>query len=199
MDNKKKTLITALVLVLLLLLAGLGYNMLKPSFVQQGITQVTEKAEPQSSVDAAPASSSEALHPAPSFTVYDAEGNAVTLDSLKGKPIVLNFWASWCGPCKSEMPDFEKVYAEYGDRVTFAMVNMTDGQRETQEKAQAHIDKEGFTFPVYFDLDQDAANTYGVSAIPTTYVIDADGNLVAYASGAISGEALSGALDNILK
>lgn len=199
MDNKKKTLITALVLVLLLLLAGLGYNMLKPSFAQQGITQVTEKAEPQSSVDAAPASSSEALHPAPSFTVYDAEGNAVTLDSLKGKPIVLNFWASWCGPCKSEMPDFEKVYAEYGDRVTFAMVNMTDGQRETQEKAQAHIDKEGFTFPVYFDLDQDAANTYGVSAIPTTYVIDADGNLVAYASGAISGEALSGALDNILK
>ena len=199
MDNKKKTLITALVLVLLLLLAGLGYNMLKPSFAQQGITQVTEKAEPQSSVDAAPASSSEALHPAPSFTVYDAEGNAVTLDSLKGKPIVLNFWASWCGPCKSEMPDFEKVYAEYGDRVTFAMVNMTDGQSETQEKAQAHIDKEGFTFPVYFDLDQDAANTYGVSAIPTTYVIDADGNLVAYASGAISGEALSGALDNILK
>lgn len=199
MDNKKKTLITALVLVLLLLLAGLGYNMLKPSFAQQGITQVTEKGEPQSSVDAAPASSSEALHPAPSFTVYDAEGNAVTLDSLKGKPIVLNFWASWCGPCKSEMPDFEKVYAEYGDRVTFAMVNMTDGQRETQEKAQAHIDKEGFTFPVYFDLNQDAANTYGVSAIPTTYVIDADGNLVAYASGAISGEALSGALDNILK
>ena len=79
------------------------------------------------------------------------------------------------------------------------MVNMTDGQRETQEKAQAHIDKEGFTFPVYFDLDLDAAKAYGVSAIPATYVIDADGNLVAYANGAISGEALIGALDNILK
>lgn len=199
MDNKKKTVLIALVLILLLLVAGLGYSLLKPRYANDSLTQPGGGAASQSGASSSQAASSEQLQQAPSFTVYDAQGNAVTLDSLKGKPIVLNFWASWCGPCKSEMPDFEKVYAEYGDRVTFAMVNMTDGQRETQKTAQAHIDKEGFTFPVYFDLDLDAANTYQVSGIPATYVIDADGNLAAYASGAISGEALAGALDNLLK
>lgn len=193
MEDKKKTLLIVLVLVLLLLIAGLGYSVLKPRYANDALTK------PGAGASSSENASSQQLQPAPSFTVYDAKGNAVTLDSLKGKPIVLNFWASWCGPCKSEMPDFEKVYAEYKDKVHFAMVNMTDGQRETQEKAQAHIDKEGFTFPVYFDLDLDAAKTYGVSAIPATYVIDADGNLVAYANGTISSEALIGALDNILK
>ncbi|WP_102048995.1 TlpA family protein disulfide reductase [Pygmaiobacter massiliensis] len=193
MEDKKKTLLIVLVLVLLLLIAGLGYSILKPRYANDTLTK------PSAGAASSENASSQQLQPAPSFTVYDAKGNAVTLDSLKGKPIVLNFWASWCGPCKSEMPDFEKVYAEYKDKVHFAMVNMTDGQRETQEKAQAHIDKEGFTFPVYFDLDLDAAKTYGVSAIPATYVIDADGNLVAYANGTISSEALIGALDNILK
>ena len=127
---------------------------------------------------------------APDFTVYDKAGNAVKLSDMKGMPVVLNFWASWCPPCKSEMPDFNEIAKEYEGKVTFMMVNLTDGQSETQESAQSFIDSMGYTFPVYFDLNSDAAYVYGIQSIPTTFFIDADGNLIAYASGAIDGDTL---------
>lgn len=123
---------------------------------------------------------------APDFAVQDRDGRAVSLHSLAGKPVIVNFWASWCPPCKAEMPDFEAAYKEHGNDIQFMMVNMTDGGRETIATAEKYIADQGYTFPVYFDTEQEAAITYGVSAIPTTYFIDAQGNLVAYAAGAIT-------------
>ena len=136
---------------------------------------------------------------APDFTVYDGEGNAVSLSSLRGKPVVVNFWASWCGPCKSEMPDFQKAWEEHSGEVHFMIVNMTDGMQETLEKAKAYVAKEGYTFPVFFDTDLDAAMTYGVNAIPATYFVAADGSLIARASGAISLSTLEKGLSMILE
>lgn len=127
---------------------------------------------------------------APDFTVVDRDGKAVSLHSLEGKPVIVNFWASWCPPCKAEMPDFEAAYKQHGGDIQFMMVNMTDGGRETVTTAEQFIRQQGYTFPVYFDTEQDAAFTYGVSAIPTTYFIDAQGNLVAYAAGAITSQQL---------
>ena len=89
--------------------------------------------------------------PAPDFTVLDYDGKEVKLSAFKGKPVVLNFWASWCGPCKSEMPDFNEIYQEYKDQICFMMVNLTDGTQETMEKAKAYVDGQGYSFPVYFD------------------------------------------------
>ena len=132
---------------------------------------------------------------APDFTAYDADGNAVQLSDYFGKPLVLNFWASWCGPCKSEMPAFQQAY-EQEDGVQFLLVNMTGG-RETQADAEALLEEEGYTFPVLFDLDLDAATTYGVTALPTTYFLDAEGNLVAWAQGAINEQTLQQGLDMI--
>ena len=132
---------------------------------------------------------------APDFTAYDADGNAVQLSDYFGKPLVLNFWASWCGPCKSEMPAFQQAY-EQEDGVQFLLVNMTGG-RETQADAEALLEEEGYTFPVLFDLDLDAAITYGVAALPTTYFLDAEGNLVAWAQGAINEQTLQQGLDMI--
>ena len=132
---------------------------------------------------------------APDFTAYDADGNAVQLSDYFGKPLVLNFWASWCGPCKSEMPAFQQAY-EQEDGVQFLLVNMTGG-RETQADAEALLAEEGYTFPVLFDLDLDAAMTYGVTALPTTYFLDAEGNLVAWAQGAINEQTLQQGLDMI--
>lgn len=138
------------------------------------------------------------LTPAPDFTVYDKEGNEVHLSDFVGKPIVLNFWASWCSPCKSEMPDFNQAYLDYGEEVQFLMVNMTDGSRETVESASAFIEEQGYEFPVFYDTDYDAALTYGAYALPTTYFIDAEGYGVAWAQSALSAENLQKGLDMIL-
>lgn len=124
------------------------------------------------------------------FSVENAEGEEVTLLSMVGKPMVLNFWASWCGPCKNELPDFQAAYEKYAGEVEFVMVNMTDGTRETKEIASAYMEEQGFSLPVYYDTAQDAAYTYGVYSLPTTYFIAPDGEIVAGAQGMIDGETL---------
>ena len=149
--------------------------------------EITTEEPTQS--DEAPAHTDEETKeydPAPDFTVYNKEGNPVKLSDMFGKPIVLNFWASWCPPCKAEMPDFDEICKEYEGKVTFMMVNLTDGVQETVESARNFIHMMEYSFPVYYDTDMEASNTYGIQSIPTTFFIDADGGLVAYGSGALS-------------
>lgn len=134
---------------------------------------------------------------APDFTVVNANDEDVLLSELTGKPIVLNFWASWCSPCKSEMPTFQKVYETYGDEVEFVIVNLTDGSRETKESAMDFISENKYTFPVYFDVNQNAAYAYSVSSIPTTYFINSNGNIAAYSQGALDEETLLKGIDMI--
>ena len=136
---------------------------------------------------------------APDFTVYDRDGNTVRLSDFRGKPVVLNFWASWCGPCKSEMPDFEEIYKEYGEDIHFVMVNLTDGDRETMDTATTFLDSSGYTFPVYYDKDTDAALTYQVYGIPVTYFINAEGHLIAQGSSALDAETIKRGIDMILE
>ncbi len=121
---------------------------------------------------------------APDFTVYDANGNPVKLSDYIGKPVVLNFWASWCPPCKSEMPDFQEVYQELGGQVQFLMVNTTVS--DTMADAKAFIQSMGYTFPVFYDTQDLASIAYGINSWPNTCFINAKGQLVARANGAIS-------------
>ena len=137
--------------------------------------------------------------PAPNFSVLDKDGNTVELSSKKGKPIVLNFWASWCPPCKAEMPDFEEAYKKYGDEVEFMMVNLTDGYQETLQKAKEHVSSNGYTFPVYFDTKRAGAYAYKISSVPATYIIDAEGNIVAHAIGMMSAADLETAITLVTK
>ena len=131
------------------------------------------------------------------FTVVDGNGKSVKLSDYVGKPIVLNFWASWCGPCKSEMPEFQQVFAEMGEQVQFLMVNATVS--DTMADAKSFINQYGYTFPVVFDTRGEALYTYGVDAFPTTFFLDKTGTVAGYAVGAISKETLLKGIGMITK
>ena len=185
--------ILAVLLVALIAAAGGLYNSLKDN------VELSSLAVQATTVPAGPTSAPTATpRPAPDFTVVDAQGNEIRLSDFLGKPVVVNFWASWCGPCKSEMPAFQQAWEQYGDRVQFLMVNMTDGSRETLGTAQDFLATQEYTFPVYFDTMQEAAIAYGVTSIPTTCFISAQGGLVARISGALSLRTLEKGLSLIM-
>ena len=123
---------------------------------------------------------------APDFTVTDSEGNPVKLSDFRGKGGVLNFWASWCGPCKMEMPHFQAAFEQYGEDVHFLMVNMSAAFGDSRADAAAVLEEGGYTFPVYYDDLSECAYGYGINAIPVTVFIDADGNLISTKTGAMN-------------
>lgn len=199
MNSKKSLVILCVVLLVLLCGAGALYNFLGNKVERESLVVQTGMltATPMPEADSSDQSEEETDYLAPDFTVVDADGREYKLSDFRGKPVILNFWASWCGPCKSEMPDFEEVYLEYKDKLHFLIVNLTDGYQETMESAQKLITEKGYTFPVYFDTKLEAANVYYVYSIPQTFFIDKDGNLVAYAQSAISKEILYQGIDMI--
>ena len=195
MDKKKTVIVLALAFVLLIGGASVLYTQLgKNEAPDQLLTQEDNRNEKPN--DGSTDNTERQLTEAPDFAVYDGAGKQVRLSEYVGKPIVLNFWASWCGPCQMEMPDFHEKYLEIGENIHFLMVNMIGG-RETLSTAKAFIAEKGYTFPVLFDTDADAAMTYSVYSLPTTYFIDAEGYLVAQATGAISADTLQRGIDMI--
>ena len=212
--NKKALLILCLILALVLIGAGALYNSLAGSVQLGGLattptetqaptqTPTQAPAETRSPAETAPEDPTEVTEPqptdppvhlAPDFTMLDKDGNEVTLASFFGKPIILNFWASWCGPCKMEMPEIQKFYEQYGEEIQFLLVSVDD----SVDTAKAFIADSGYTFPVYFDTTSMGAYSYGASSIPLTYFIDAEGNLAAYYMGAMSEGILQQGVDLI--
>ncbi len=134
----------------------------------------------------------------PDFEVEAADGTLTQLSQLKGAPVVLNFWASTCGPCQSEMPGFQAAFEQYGDQLQFMMVDIPGFNGETVERAKRFLQDNSYTFPAYFDTQGRAAAAFGLSSLPRTYFIDAQGAVVASAAGALDEQVLQEGIDLLL-
>lgn len=188
-----KIVLLVLIFVALLLGAKKLYDTLG-SQVQLD-TLVTQPAQTEVAEQTEAAQATEAVK---DLTVYDLEGNAHTLSDFRGKPVILNFWATWCGYCKMEMPDFEEAYQKYGEEIHFLMINVTDGVQETVEKASAYVAEQGYTFPVFYDTDQAAMLNYNLSGLPVTYLLDEEGQIVAWQQGMLTASTLQSGIDMLL-
>lgn len=167
--------------IALFVLAVAGYNLLTAHYNAPELNHTEKTAKP--AVD---------------FTAADMDGQNIALSGYFGKPIIVNFWATWCGPCKSELPTFDNAYAQYGEDIEFMMVNLTDGYRDTVTSVKQFITENGYQFPVYFDTKSQGADAYNVYSVPLTVFIRGDGTIYKTHTGAMRETTLQKYIDALL-
>lgn len=193
MKNKRFFVLTLAAFIILFAVAGLLYNSLKDkvdterllTYEQPETESTTAANEAEGTTEEDATEEDTAPSPAPNLLVYDLGGNAIRLSDYLGKPVVVNFWATWCGSCTKELPVFEEKYLEYGEDVQFLMVNLTNDSQETIDVVTGYIANNGYTFPVVYDKDSTATSLFGALYIPSTYFIDSEGYIRAQVSGTI--------------
>ena len=161
---------------------------------------VAEQAEEESAEDAEEAdhtdgSEGEKLTPAVDFNLTDQYGNTHPLSQYKGKTIFLNFWGTWCPPCRAEMPDIQKLYEEFDQEGEDALVILgvaapNLGKEKSEDGIKTFLEENGYTYPVLMDTEAGLFQTYGITSFPTTIMIDRDGNLFGYATGQLNEETM---------
>ncbi len=142
----------------------------------------------------APASSPQGV--APAFELADLEGRPVSLDSLRGRVVAVNFWASWCGPCRAEIPDLARVYSAHREKC-FEMVGVAEESGGPQDVAEA-ARKFGINYPVLVDPQGLVGEAYKIPGYPRTYLIDHEGHIRNTFDGAVDRGELEGALEPLL-
>lgn len=181
----KKIVIIASSLIALLVVSTVGYQVLQknvtPPVVEKTSGEKVVKEEPP--VD---------------FDLLSFKGGSQSISDFKGKPVVLNFWASTCPPCIYEMPFFEKQYQTYGEEVEFIMVNVLNFQGETKETAKAFMIDNAYSMPAFFDIDSQGSLLFNVNSVPRTYFIDETGQVVSEHLGAIEETDLSQQIETLL-
>lgn len=125
---------------------------------------------------------------APHIYLQGLEGKTYSFETLEGKPVVINFWASWCGPCKLEAPELVRLYEKYKDEVEIYAVNLTSG--DDVKSAKAFAEHYGFQFPVLLDVEGDVADRYQIQAIPSTFFVNGKGTIIYKATGLVSAQTL---------
>lgn len=135
----------------------------------------------------------------PDFRFTDGKGNTVYFDDFKGKPVVINFWGTWCPYCVKEMPDFDRLVGEYGDKVTFLFLDVPNSADETVEKVEQFIAENGFTnITSYYDSFGEGCYMFGLSSFPATVYVDKEGYLYDAAIGMTNYETVKSIIDNML-
>lgn len=192
------------------------------SAVQPGTTQETEKdgtgededgqagaktdEKGNTSQDNSKNESGQQMTPAPlaDLSLPDQFGNTHTLSDYRGKVIFLNFWATWCGPCRNEMPDIQKLYDEYlaqgekGEVVILGIAGPGIGQEGSAEDIADFMEENGYTYPVLMDAGGEMFTQYGISAFPTTFMIDKEGNVYGYIPGQMTEDIMRSIIDQTL-
>ncbi|MBI6871088.1 TlpA family protein disulfide reductase [Clostridium aciditolerans] len=120
---------------------------------------------------------------APNFKLKDLNGKEVSLSDLKGKGVFLNFWATWCPPCRGEMPDIQKLYEE-NKNSDFIIIAINIG--EDKDTVKSFIDSNGYKFQILLDSDQSTASKYSITGIPASFFIDKNGNIIYKKTGAMT-------------
>ena len=121
-----------------------------------------------------PANASDISGKAPDFTLKSSSGKNLRLSDYRGNVVLLNFWASWCGPCRQEMPLLEAMYKKY-KKLGFVILGVNVEQDSS--KANAYLSDVSVSFPILYDNNNTASKLYNVSAMPTTVIIDRNGNM----------------------
>ena len=167
-------------------------------------TKAQEPAANENQHQSTEEDSSSSTIPAFDFTLTDQYGNEHTLSDYKGKVVFLNFWATWCPPCRKEMPDIQRLYEEYNfnqDDVVFLGVASPRGEKNKNTREidmdgiMDFLEENGYTFPVVFDETGEVFDQYGISALPTTFLINKNGIFYGYAPGMLTKEIM----ENIIK
>lgn len=142
--------------------------------------------------------------PSVDFTLTDQYGNTHTLSDYKGKTVFLNFWATWCPPCRAEMPDIQKIYETYDTEGDDALIVLgiaapDYGSEKSEEGIKKFLEDNGYTYPVLMDTTGDIFNTYGIYSYPTTFMIDRDGNVFGYASGQLNEDTMKSIIEQTME
>lgn len=134
---------------------------------------------------------------APDFNLKDQYGVTHSLENYKGKVIFLNFWATWCPPCKKEMPDIENIYKEYGENKKNVVILGVNSEKENEVKK--FLKDKGYTFPTVIDENSEVMRKYFIQAFPTSFVIDKEGNVYGYVMGGLTKEQIKQVIEEVLK
>ena len=137
------------------------------------------------------------LQRAPDFVMEDIDGNEIRLSDFLGRPVVLNFWTTWCPSCVREIPYFEWLYQDDENDVQVLKVNLIGSRGETHSTVESFMQAGGYTFPLYFDTVGEGAREYNVRAIPATFFITSEGYIAANVQGAVNETTLQSGLDLI--
>lgn len=133
---------------------------------------------------------------APDFELTTLDGEKMSLSDLKGKKVLVNFWATWCPPCRSEMPDMQQIYDEYDDDVVIAAVNLTSSESSV-DTVESFVNELSLTFPILLDEKGKVNNEYEVLSYPTSYFIDEEGIIKTKFVGALSYDQMKKLIDDM--